>query len=174
MTTIKLEEDCLVPDTQIVLRYKGPNPYSVYPQIKRLMRNIWEIEAIGFWEREFRWDNSGDPRGFLVKCYVERGIDRFSRVLIEVFIQGNQPSDPTQPGNMEIRIGGVLRSNFGGTSVLDDARNPIFKIFFWFYHKYFYQHQRRYYIREWCYNRINKLKTEIQHILNIIPPQQKL
>jgi hypothetical protein len=170
MAVIKIEDDCLAPDMQIVLRFTGPNPFGVYDKIKRLMREIWEVEAIGFWEREFRWDATDGS--FLVKCYIDRGIDKYTRVLIEVFLQGSQPSDPTQDGKVEIRIGGYITSTFGGTSIIDDAKNPIFKILFIIFYRYFYKNQRSYYIREWCYNRIQKLKKEIQKHLNILPPQE--
>jgi hypothetical protein len=137
------------------------------------MRDIWEVEAIAYWEREFRWDASSDPHEFVVKSYVDRGIDNFSRARIEVFMQGWQPSDPTKPGKLEIRIGGVLTSKFGGNGVLDDARNPLFKAFMWFYVRLFYQKQREYYLRDWCYNRIHKLKEIYQEILNIKPPIER-
>ena len=169
MASIKIEDDCLSPDMQIVLRYNGPNPFGVYGKIKKLMRDIWEVESIAFWEREFRWDATDNS--FLIKCYISRSIDKYTKVLIEVFLQGIQPTDPNQNGSMEIRIGGYISSNFGGGSVIDDAKNPFFKLLFWFYFRYFYQDQRRYYIRDWCYNRIQKLKTEIQKLLNILPPQ---
>lgn len=169
MAVIKIEDDCLSPDLQIVIRFTGPNPFGVLEKIKRLMRAIWEIEAIGFWEREFRWDATDGS--FLMKWYIDRGIDKYTRVLIEVFIQGVQPSDPTQDGKAEIRIGGYLTSTFGGTSIIDDARNPIFKFFFIIFYRYFYKHQRSFYLKEWCYNRIQKLKREIQKNLNILPPE---
>jgi len=172
MASIKLEDDCLAPNMQVVIRFEGPNPYAIYPKIKSLMKDIWEVESIAYWEREFRWDASSDPREFVIRCYIDKGLDRFTRVLIEVFIQGWQPADPTKTGKVEIRIGGVLRTTFGGNTVLDDAKNPLFKMFFWAYNKYFYSNQRRYYIREWCYNRIQILKGEIQKILNIAPPQK--
>lgn len=172
MATIKIEEDCLAPDMQIVLRYNGTNPYGVYGKIKRLMREIWEVESIAFWEREFRWDATDGS--FLVKCYISRSIDKYTKVLIEVFLQGVQPQDPNQSSNLEIRIGGYLTSSFGGNTIIDDAQNPIFKSLFWIYYKYFYEKQRDFYIKEWCYNRIQKLKTEIQKALNILPPQEKV
>ncbi|MFH8080291.1 MAG: hypothetical protein QXO84_00190 [Candidatus Aenigmatarchaeota archaeon] len=172
MAVIKIEDDCLAPDLQIVLRYKGPNPYGAYPKIKKLMREIWEVESISFWEREFRWDATDG--GFLIKCYIERGIDKYTRVLIEVFLQGSQPSDPNGEGNLEIRIGGYLTSTFGGSSIIDDAKNPLFRLMFWIYYRYFYKNQRSKYLNDWCINRIQKLKTSIQKILNILPPQSTM
>lgn len=173
MARLILEDDCLAPDTQIVLRYEGPDPFRAYQRLNRLMRDIWEVEAIAYWEREFRWDNSGDPHEFVVKSYVDRGIDAFTRARIEVFMQGWQPSDPTKPGRLEIRMGGVLVSTFGGGNIFNDARNPLFKVFMEFYIKYFYQKQRQYYLKEWCYNRLQRLKRAYQEILNITPVERE-
>lgn len=69
------------------------------------MRNTWEVESIGFWEREFRWDNTSDPNEFVIRCYIDKGIDKYTKVLIEVFIQGKQPVDPTKQGvNRKVSI----------------------------------------------------------------------
>ena len=169
MASITFEDDCLAPDTQIVIRYKGPNPFKAYQKLVSFMREIWEVEAVAYWEREFRWDASSDPHEFVAKSYVSRGIDAFSRVIIEVFMQGLQPSDPNKEGTVEIRIGGRLITRFGGGSIFEDARNPLYKAFIWFYIKFFYQKQRQYYLKEWCYNRLQRLKKAYQELLNIKP-----
>ncbi len=172
MATITMEDDCLAPDLQIVINYKGLNPIIAYQKLKRAMRDTWEVEAKDYWEREFRWDASGDPREFIVKAYVVKNMDKFSRVVVEIFVQGHQPSDPSKPGDAEIRIGGYLKSRFGGRGVIDDARNPIYKALIWMYNRYFYYEQRRYYLHEWCYKKLHKIKEIYQKILNIAPPMQ--
>jgi len=169
MVSIVMEDDCLAPETYIVIKYNGRNPFAAYCNLKKFLREIWEVEAKDYWEREFRWDNSEDPHGFFVKAYVVKGLDRFTKVIIEVVMQGVQPSDQTKPGSVEIKIGGVLRTEFGGGNVLEDARNPFFRAITWFYVRYFYWKQRRFYLREWCYNRIQRLKRAFQELLNITP-----
>ncbi|MBS3052766.1 MAG: hypothetical protein J4428_05345 [Candidatus Aenigmarchaeota archaeon] len=172
MAKIVMQDDCLAPDLQITLNFKGPNPIIAYQKLKRAMRDVWEVEAKDYWEREFRWDTSGDPREFLVKAYVVKMLDRFSRVIIEIYVHGHQPSDPSKSGDVEVRIGGYLKTEFGGKGIIDDARNPLYKGLLWMYNKYFYWGQRRYYLHEWCYKKLHKFRDIYQKILNISPPMQ--
>ena len=171
MASIILEDDCLKPNREIVIRFKGPNPIRAYQVIKAKMREIWEVDAVAYWEREFRWDNSSNPHEFLVKSYVDKALDRFSRVLAEVFVQGYQPDDPNAEGTVEIRISGVLRTVFGGKSFFEDARNPIYRSLMWIYATLFYNKQRQFYLTEFCYNRANKFKRFYQEMLNILPAE---
>ncbi len=141
--------------------------------LKKQMREIWEVEAIAYWEREFRWDASADPHEFVVKSYVNRGLDAFTHIRVEVFMQGWQPSDPNKPGTLEIRMGGALITRLGGGTVFSDARNPIWKAVMWFYVNLFYKKQIQFYVNEWCYNRLQRLKTFYQELLNIAPPVER-
>lgn len=169
MVAIIMEDDCLVPESTIVIRYNGPRPFIAYQKVRDFLRDIWEVEAKDYWEREFRWDNSADPRDFFVKSYVVKGLDRFTRVIIEVVMQGIQPSDLEKPGRIEIKLSGVIKTNLGGNTVLDDARNPLYRAIAWMYLRYFYWKQRRFYLEEWCYNRLQRLKRMYQELLKITP-----
>ena len=173
MALFILEEDCFLPNREIVLKFNGPNRIRAYQVLKRKMREIWEVDAVAYWEREFRWDVSGDPREFVVKSYVDRSLDRFTKLLVEVFIQGYQPSDPTKDGRVEIRISGILRTTFGSGTFFEDARNPIYKGLMWIYYHYFYQQQKNTYIQEWCYNRMLKFKKFYQEMFNMAPPEPR-
>ncbi len=173
MASLILEEDCLGPNREIILHYNGPNPVRAYQTLKRKMREIWEVDAVAYWEREFRWDASSNPHEFVVKSYVDRGMDRFSRLRIEVFIQGWQPDDPTQDGRLEMRIGGVLITTFGGGTLFEDARNPFYRALMWVFVRLFYQKQRIFYLNEWCYNRMNQFKRFYQEMFNITPIEER-
>lgn len=173
MASIILEEDCFAPNRELILRFVGPNPVRAYHVLKRKMREIWEVDAVAYWEREFRWDASSSPHEFVVKSYVDRGMDRFTRLRIEVFIQGYQPDDPKQDGRMEIRMGGILITTFGGMTFFEDARNPLYQALMWLYVRLFYQKQRVYYLNEWCYNRMNQFKRYYQEMLNVTPFEPK-
>lgn len=169
MVSIVREDDILSPEMTMIVRYNGPNPYQAYQHTKGWMRDIWRVEAKDFWEREFRWDSSGDPRGFFVRAFVVRGVDRFSKVIIEVVMQGAQPSNPKKPGPLEIKLTGTLQTTFGNGSVLQDARNPIFRFLVWTYARYFYREQRKFYIRKER-EKLNLLKGRYEELLGIKPP----
>ncbi len=171
MAQFILEDDCFTPNREVVLKFSGPNPIRAYRVLKAKMREIWEVDAVAYWEREFRWDASGSPHEFVVKSYVDKGLDRFTRLLVEIFIQGFQPDDPSQEGTVEIRITGYLKTVFGTWMFFDDARNPIYRGLMWLYAKFFYQKQRQFYLNEFCYNRMVQFKKYYQDMFNIAPPQ---
>jgi len=168
-----MEDDCLVPYGQLIIKYKGPNPFRVVQRTPKFMRDIWEVEAVGYWERDFRYNPDEDPRGFLQKSVVEKGMDRFSKVVIEVIIQGKQPSDPNKEGVVEIKIGGILKTTFGGDTVFDDIRNPLIRQMYWFYEKFFHRKRRMQYLDDWCRQRLELLKRQYQELLKITPTGEK-
>ena len=171
MASLILEDDCFVPNREIVLKFSGVNPIRAYQVLSKKMREIWEVDAVAYWEREFRWDASSSPHEFVVKSYVDKGLDRFTKLVVEVFIQGYQPKDPTQEGRFEMRITGLLKTTFGGTTFFEDARNPIYKSLMWIYGRYFYRQQRNSYLQEFCYNRMLKFKRFYQEMFNIVPAE---
>ena len=172
MTKLLIEDDCLAPDTPIKIHYKGPNPFRAYSKTITFLRKIWEIEAKDYWERQFRYNPDEDPRGFYVTAYVNKGLDRFTRIIVEVVMQGAQPSDPTKEGWIEIKIGGVLKTEYGGNTIFEDIRNPITRFLYWLYDKVYYQDRRKYYLKEWCYKRLHELKERYQELLGILPPEK--
>ena len=167
MASVTIQDDCLAPEGYMTLKYNGPIPFKAYYVTITFMRKIWEVEAKDYWEREFRWDNTSDPRSFFVKAYVHKGIDRFTSVTIEVILEGKQPADSNKPGSLLIKIGGVLTTKFGGGSVLQDARNPIYAGLIWLYNHLFYRKQRRDYLEIWCKRRLYELKRMYQEFLGI-------
>lgn len=167
MASVTIQDDCLAPEGYITLKYNGVAPFKAYPVVANFMRTIWEVEAKDYWEREFRWDNTSDPRGFFVKAYVNKGIDQFTSVTIEVVIEGKQPADINKPGSVVIKMGGVLTSKFGGGTILQDAKNPFYKSLVWMYDHFFYRKQRRTYLDIWCKRRLDILKRRYQEFLGI-------
>ena len=167
------EEDCLVPHGQFIIKYKGPNPFKAAQATAKFMRRVMEVDAVAYWERDFRFNADEDPSGFMQKSYVDKGLDRFTKVLVEIIIQGAQPSDSTKEGWCEIKIGGILKTTFGGDTVFEDINNPFVKSFFWFYDKYFHRKQRRLYLEEFCRRRLNELKRNYQELLGITPTGER-
>ena len=174
LVTLRMEDDCLVPYGQLIIKYKGPNPFKAVNATANFMRKIMEVDAVAYWERDFRFNADEDPSGFMQKSYVSKGLDRFTRVLVEIIIQGAQPSDPMKEGWCEIKIGGVLKTSFGGNTMFTDIKNPFIKTFFWFYDKYFHRKQRRLYLDEFCRRRLNELKRAYQESLNITPTGEEI
>jgi hypothetical protein len=168
-----LEQDCLVPFGTLRINFKGPNPFRAVQKTPDFLRELWEVEKKDYWERQFRYNPDEDPRGFYLNAYVDKGLDRFSKVIIEVIVQGVQPSDPTKEGWVKISIGGVLKTGFGGPTIFEDINNPLARAFYWFYDRYFHQKQRKKYLDFWCRQKIEEMKRKYQELLNITPTDEK-
>ena len=166
-----MEDDCLTPEASLIIKYKGVYPFKAYLVTKKFMRELWQVEAKDYWEREFRWSGQNDPAGFICGSYVAKPLDRFSEVIAEVWMQGSQPKDLTKEGQVEIRINGVLKTKFGGNGFFQDYRNPFVRTFYWFYNWYFYQHRRREHLEFWCKGKMHELKRRYLEVLNMTPPK---
>lgn len=159
-----IEDDCLAPEARLKIEYSGPNPFKIAQTAREILRRVLEVEAQDFWERDFRWDITSDPRAFFVKMYVNRGIDSRSRAFIEVSIQGLQPTDPTKSGKVTVYVGGKLRTEYTLETAFQHL--PVYKGLIWLYQKVFYNRIRRDYMRM-CVTWIEKVTDEFRNNLGI-------
>ncbi|MEM5781738.1 MAG: hypothetical protein QXD43_00900 [Candidatus Aenigmatarchaeota archaeon] len=162
------EDDCLSPERTIFIEYSGPDPFKACRALRGMLERIFEVEAIDLWERDFRWDTSSDPRGFYMRMYVSKGIDARTRMMIEVIMEGSQPSDPKKTGKLKISISGRLRTQYDLKSFLQKL--PIYKFFVWLYHKLFYEDVKRSYIHL-CNKLIDQLNYELRELLKLPLPE---
>lgn len=162
-----LEDDCLAPSARLIVNYVGPNPFRVYKKTRALLREIFEVESKDLWERDFRWDESGDPRGFYVRVYVDKGMDDKSGVFCEVILEGKQPSDPTKEGKLKITINARLVTRWN----LDTAfkQLPFYRGLIWIYMRSLYRDVRRNYLLR-CNRMLEELWTEFRKFLNMPRP----
>ena len=169
MPVWRFEDDCLAPRRRLKVEYTGPNPFKVYLTLKPKLRRIFQVETVGIWERDFRWDTTSDPRSFYIRVYVDKGLDQFSRMFVEITMQGEQPSDPNKSGKLTIYIGGRIRTNYELQTIFQ--RSPVYKAIRWLYHMIFYNKVRRTYIRL-CTEMIERLWKELREELGIPIPRE--
>ncbi len=183
MAVWKIEDDCLAPENKLRVDYVGPNPFRVANSMKGLLRKVMEVETKDVWERDFRWDVTSDPRGFYNRWYVLKSRDAYTKVFLEVTLQGFQPADPNKDGKMVVLIGGRVKTEFK----LDTAfkRSPIYsgrtKLgglaeiggLLWFWNRIFYGDVRRFQIR-WCTGKVQQLWMEIRALLKIPVPERMI
>jgi len=136
-----LEDDCLAPGRYIRIVYSGPNPFSAYQATSGMLVKVVEIDPADYMERDFRWDVSGDPRGFYVRAIAEKKMDARSVIHFEIIMQGKQPSDPSKNGELTILIGARLRTEYDLEHHFNNL--PFTKDFFGFYNFFFYFKVRR-------------------------------
>ena len=158
------EDDCLVPQGRIKIEYRGKNPFAMVQKSKAILQRIFEVEAKDYWERDFRWDISGDPRSFFVRTYVNKGIDFRSTVMAEIVFQGNQPSDSNKDGSLVIFIGARLKTEFVLTRKYQ--KMPFYRGLLRIYNFAFYNKVRRKYLvlcNEW----LDRVNREFRLALNL-------
>jgi len=161
------EDDCLAPAGRIKIEYRGKNPFGMVQKSKAILQRIFEVESKDYWERDFRWDITGDPRSFFVRTYVNKGIDARSGILAEVVFQGNQPADPNKDGSLVIYIGAKLKTEFNLVTKFQQL--PFYRGLIRFYNFIFYNKIRRGYLvicNEW----LARVNREFRANLNLPNP----
>ena len=166
MVKLVIEDDCLAPSPYMEIKYKGPNPFRVYPLTPGILKNIFVIRGKDIWEREFRWDITGDPRGFYVHIIVKKTLDAYTKIFAEIMMMGKQPTDPTKEGEILIRIGGKIHTKFGGNTIFSNPKNPLYKLFLALYYPLYYAKIRRMFLMR-CQEYLMKLKKTYMQILGL-------
>jgi len=163
--TWTLEDDVLAPRERIEINYSGPNPFSVCKKItSSVIKRVFEVGGTDVWERDFRWDITGDPRPFYMRMFVNKGFDARTGVVFEITYQGAQPSDPTKDGNVVIRIGGRMKTTFERETTFQ--KSSIYYGLLWLYNKIFYSGVRRNYLKI-AQQRIDEFNKQVRGILGM-------
>jgi hypothetical protein len=158
------EDDCLAPQGRIKIEYRGKNPFGIVQKAGGILRRIFEVEAKDFWERDFRWDSSSDPRSFFVRNYLKKGIDFRSSVLAEIVFQGNQPADPEKEGVVVIYIGAQLTTEYNLVTRIQKL--PFYRGLLRIYNFAFYNKVRRNYL-VLCNDWLARVNREFRLALNL-------
>ena len=159
------EDDCLAPRGQIKIEYRGKDPFGMFLKAKPIIQRIFEIETKDFWERDFRWDMTSDPRSFYIRTYANKGVDFRSSILGEIIYQGLQPADPDKDGSMIILISAKLKTEFNFLTPIQKL--PFYRGLIRLYNFVFYNRVRRNYLYV-CNQLIEKLSDEFRRNLNVL------
>ena len=166
MATWVLEDDCLAPERVIRIDFKGPNPFKLYQSVPQFLRAIFDVRGKDIYEKEFRWDNTTEPRWFFSRFIVRKGYDIWSTVWAEVTMQGNQPTDPNKDGDVFVLLTGKLLTRSPENTPW--ARSTLYKSVRWLYFRTLYNDVRRNYMEE-CRIKLTDLKRTIERTLGIAP-----
>lgn len=153
-----IEDDILAPREDIEIKYNGPNPFAIYEKIPKLLQTIFKARGVHYYEDEFRWDVTGDPRVFHIKMHLDKGIDRRTRGVVRIKLDGDQPVDPKKPGAIKIKIKGKIITSFPIETIF---QRIFIKPFIWLYFHLIYINIRRKYIE--IYKKgVEELESEIR------------
>lgn len=169
MPQLILEDDCLAPERTIRIDFKGPNPFRFYGEIVGIIRDILEVRRFHIFERDFRWEITGDPRPFFYRVFVLKPYDMYTEAYFELIFQGKQPTDMTKDGEMVIFITPKLRTRLPQNTVWQ--RSSLYKGLRWLYLRTFYNDVRRYLLTD-CVRYSNMIVARVQKMLGISPPVQ--
>jgi len=138
MKKFEVVDDCFAPNKSQSLIYKGPNAATIASKLTGSFQPFFRIASAGWGEPDFRWDTSGEPIGFYMKWYVERGFSAFSKMVIHIVVQGDENSQTKQ---------GKFTLEFTPTIVHQFPSNWLTRGLYWIYDYLFYGNQRQQYIK---------------------------
>ncbi|MCS7094107.1 MAG: hypothetical protein RMJ18_02915 [Candidatus Aenigmarchaeota archaeon] len=164
MPSLILEDECLVPEKYLKIEYRGPNPFLAYQVTAPKFRDILQMDAPDYWERDFRWDITDDPRPFYIRIIVQKGMDSKSKIFFEIIMQGKQPKDPSKVGELTILIGARLTTEYKLNTPFQ--RTLFYKTLLKLYNFFFYYRVRRSYL-DICRNLCEKIKSMYKELLKI-------
>ena len=169
MAKAVMEDDCLAPEGNLRIDFKGSNPFRFYGEIVAILRDVLEIRSMHVWERDFRWDISVEPRKFFYKVVARKPYDNWTDGWFEFTFQGTQPSDLTKDGEMVIFVTSKIRTAMPENTIWQ--RSPLYKSLRWLYFRTFYNDARRILINK-CLGETGRLVERIQTVLHILPPRE--
>lgn len=111
-THLYKEEECLAPERELRLEWKGVQPLRICEVVRRALLEVLEIAPHWVWEREFSWDTTADPRTFFSRLYGRKAFDAVTYLLVEVVLDGKQPANLALPGSLVVCMSGKLVSDY--------------------------------------------------------------
>lgn len=163
MPFIRYEDDCLAPAAKIVLNFKGENSILVYKQIKDILAEILRIKKKNIWERDYRVDITGEPKGFYARIYAKKNLDRRSYMMVEIIFQGKY-SEVKNFGEMEVRVYAKLVTDYELKSAFQETK--FYKRLIDFYHKSYYSSIREKHLEK-CRDLLGKIVEGIKGVLKL-------
>ena len=158
MAKFIIKDDCLAPERFIYLDYSGPDPFAVAKKIGSMLAGFFHVSSSGICEYDFRWDRSGDPRGFFVRWWIKKGMSNWTTAWYYIQVQGNVHSE-TNEGQFTMEVSAELQTKIG-------FRNPFFRAIWSMYSYLFYNKVRRSYIRI-CSDLSHGLRDELKDHYNL-------
>jgi hypothetical protein len=166
-TKLLMEEFCVTYRPRLELIYSGPNPQKAYPKIIDTLLTVLRVPRENIQEKEFNWDRSKPEEKFKITWEVIKNYDKFSYMLIVVDMSGSvRPGKAGKEGKIRVEIEGVVRTEYPQDTMWQ--RSFFYEMFRMFYHKVFYQEQRKRHVDS-CRDSMLSLQAEIKSFFNLLP-----
>ena len=167
-TKLLMEEYCITLRPILEFTYTGPNPEKAYTKMIDILVNDLGIPRENIQEKSFVWDRSGPEEKFKSGIEATKNFDKYSYMQLEVNISGSvKPSKEFgKEGSVNVSMKGMVRTEYPQDTVWE--RSFLYEIFRMFYHRVFYQDQRKKYLdncRDWMLN----AQSEMKKFFNLLP-----
>ncbi|MBI2676257.1 MAG: hypothetical protein HYX24_07395 [Candidatus Aenigmarchaeota archaeon] len=159
-TEIRINDDCLVPDKQLLLRYTGLDPFRVAKKITESLRPFFHVSKAGWNWYRLNWDASDDPILFFSRWWVVKRYSHFSRMHIEIKVQGSV-SKTTNEGQFTMTLNARIRTEWKGVGMW-----PLTKLAWELYSYFFYNKARMSFIEN-CRNSVNEFVNEVKRAYSL-------
>ncbi len=149
------------------LNYSGPHPEKVYPEIKKLLSSVMNVDERDIQEKEVNWSRLESTEKFSVKMEAFKDMDRFTYMHIEVEVKGYvKPSKEFEKeGECKIKLETHLRTEYPQETLLQ--RTLFYEFFRLLFHKFLYKSTRIRYLEQ-CRELSLKFLLELRKFLNIL------
>ena len=167
-TKLLMEERCVSLRPRLELSYKGPNPQNAYDKLMDILIHQIKVPRENIQEKEFAWDRSTETEKFTAKFEIIKDFDKFSYMFLEIEMKGSiSPSKEFgKEGSVEVVIEGIVRTEYPQDTTWE--RSFLYEVFRMFYHKVFYQEQRKRYLDN-CRDWMLSIQSELKSFFNLLP-----
>ena|SRR3990172_8461775 len=152
-----LHDDLLRPSPVVTVHYTGKSPEKFYREIPNLIHTFFRVSGHVVQEKKFEW-HRGENEKFSVAWEVDKDLDRFTYLWIEIKLEGNVSKSE---GQANISVEGAIRTEYPQDTIWQ--KSLFYEMLRTFWHSTFYQPKRHEYIREgrrMMSNFVNALKTK--------------
>jgi len=141
-TKMMIQDDLLTPRNKAIIEFEGPNPERFYKELPELMSSVFRVHTGQIQEKAFSW-SKGDPEKFKVDWVIDKDLDKFSFLFIQVSLKGTTSA---KGGKAMVTIDGELRTEYPQDTVWEKSLLYEFMRMAW--HQVFYDNKRHEYYKE--------------------------
>jgi hypothetical protein len=129
------------PVKDIKIDYSGPHPERFYKKIREIIKTVLNVPDAYVQEKSYSWDKGKDVEKFEVDWEVNKVLDTFSYITIEMSWKGFSAGGE---GKMDVKIKPRLITEYPQDTVWQNS--IVYEMVRRFWHKHFYHRKRMEYL----------------------------
>lgn len=129
MAKIEILDNCLAPERDLVLKYKGPNPWNIVKKIAGAQRPYFHVSATNAGWTRLNWDKSGENIDFFSLWWVKKPVSEYTHMRFDIKVQGSE-NKSTKEGHFTYQVTSNMFTTFSGWGLF---LKPI-----WYLYSYMY------------------------------------